>query len=201
MLKAFKATIRKCLWNRIHPNCMMIPTNKFDFRKVEIGNYSYGELNVVDYGDKCRLIIKNFVSVAENVTFVLSGEHNINTISTYPFKVKILCAKEGEASGKGDIVVSDDVWIGYGATILSGVRIGQGAVVAAGAVVTKDVPPYAIVGGVPAKVISYRFDEKVINKLLHLDYSKLSPSLIEEHISDLYKIFSDDIDLSWFPRK
>lgn len=70
-----------------------------------------------------------------------------------------------EATSKGDIVVKDDVWIGYGSIILSGVHIGQGAVIAAGSVVSHDVPPYAIVGGVPARLIKYRFSEEMTKKL------------------------------------
>ena len=72
----------------------------------------------------------------------------------------------------GDIVVGDDVWVGQRAIIMSGVNIGQGAVIGAGAIVTKNVPPYAIVGGIPAKVIRYRFSEELIQELLKIDYSK-----------------------------
>ncbi|MGN9105593.1 DapH/DapD/GlmU-related protein [Oliverpabstia intestinalis] len=95
---------------------------------------------------------------------------------------------EVESFAKGDIRVDDDVWIGYGASIMSGVHIGQGAVVAAGAVVTKDVPPYAIVGGVPAKVIKYRFEPEMIEELLKVDYSELTKEDIEKHIDDLYRV-------------
>ena len=105
-------------------------------------------------------MIGNYISIAQNVHFLLDVEHFANHISTYPFKVKLLHSQKSESFSKGDIIIDDDVWIGYGATILSGVRIGQGAVVATGAVVTSDVPPYAIVGGVPAKVIKYR-NEKI----------------------------------------
>lgn len=106
-----------------------------------------------------------------------------------------------DAFSKGDIIVDDDVWIGYGATIMSGVHIGQGAVVAAGAVVTKDVPPYAIVGGVPAKVIKYRFEPEMIEELLKVDYSKLTKEDIEKHIDDLYKKLKDPSQLDWMPKK
>ena len=112
-----------------------------------------------------------------------------------------------EGVSKGDIHLDDDVWIGYGATILSGVHIGQGAVIAAGAVVTRDVPPYAVAGGVPAKVIEYRFNEEIISFLLTLDYSKLDSKLITEHLDDLY-VSIDELSLSdlemkfkWFPKK
>lgn len=87
-----------------------------------------------------------------------------------------------EAISKGDIIVKDDVWIGRNALIMSGVNIGQGAVIAAGAVVTKDVPPYAIVGGVPAKVIRYRFEEEIINELVNVDFDKFNVEFIRSNI-------------------
>ena len=106
-----------------------------------------------------------------------------------------------EAISKGDIIIDDDVWIGYGATILSGVHISQGAVVAACAVVTKDVPPYAIVGGVPAKVIKYRFEPEMIEELMKVDYSKLTKEQIEQHIDELYAGLKDKKQLDWMPKK
>lgn len=92
-----------------------------------------------------------------------------------------------EARSKGSIVIKDDVWVGANSLILSGVTIGQGAVVAAGSVVTKDVPPYAIVGGNPAKIIRYRFEEKIIKKLLKIDYSKINPDKIIPNIKYWYE--------------
>jgi serine acetyltransferase len=100
--------------------------------------------------------------------------------------------EECEATSKGDIIIKDDVWIGANAIILSGVTIGQGALIGAGAVVTKDVPPYAIVGGNPAKVIKYRFSEKVIKKLLEFDFSKLDQNKIKTNIEALYKNITDE---------
>ena len=82
-----------------------------------------------------------------------------------------------------------------------GVHIGQGAVVAAGAVVTKDVPPYAIVGGVPAKVIRYRFEPEIVEELLKIDYSRLTDEMIKEHIDELYTDLTCVEQFKWFPRK
>ena len=201
ILRLYKAGIRKAKWRKMHPDSDTIPMNTFDFNHVEIGRASYGELNVVDFGGNCKLIIKNYVSLAQHVTFVLNADHYIDHISTYPFKVKILQTMNSESFGKGDIIVDDDVWIGYGATILSGVHIGQGAVVAAGAVVSHDVPPYAIVGGVPAKVIKYRFEPEMIEELLKVDYGKLSKEDIENHIDELYVELKDKRQLDWMPKR
>lgn len=193
---------RKAKWVKQHPNSDTIPMNGFDFGKVDVGIGSYGELNVVDFGCDHRLIIKNYVSIAQHVTFILDAEHYTNHISTYPFKVKTLHMQESEAFGKGDIIVDDDVWIGYGATIMSGVHIGQGAVIAAGSIVTKDVPPYAIVGGVPAKVIKYRFDEETIQCLQAIDFSELTTDMVREHLEELYEDIAQMKELpKWMPKK
>ena len=101
-------------------------------------------------------------------------------LMTYP--VQELITRDGlDAGSKGDIQVDDDVWIGCNAMILSGVHIHQGAVVAAGAIVTKDVPPYAIVAGIPAKVVGYRFEEELREKLLKIDFTKIDEEFIRTH--------------------
>ena len=191
----------------MNKNNKTIPMNIFNIDNISVGINSYGELNIVSFADIHKIIIGNYVSIAQNVQFILDAEHYTQNISTYPFKVKLLETEKEEAFGKGDIIVEDDVWIGYGATIMSGVHIGQGAVVAAGAVVSKDVPPYAIVGGVPAKIIKYRFSEDVIKEMLTLDYSKLTKEMVEEHIEELYNnIVNVQVEeiktiYKWFPRK
>lgn len=167
---------------------------------ISIGDYTYGPINALTFNDSAKLKIGNFCSIAPRVSFLVSADHYVNHISSYPFKVRIM-GESFEGYSKGDIIVDDDVWIGYGATILSGVHIGQGAVIAAGAVVSKDVPPYAIVGGVPASLIKYRFEPEMIEELLQVDYSKLTRSEIEKHIDELYAELKDKSQLEWMPRK
>lgn len=188
-------------WRKTNSHNDTIPNNIFPNNTVDVGNGTYGDLNIVTFSDKCRLHLKNYISIASNVVFLLDAGHYTNHISTYPFKVKTLKCTSSESFGKGDIIVDDDVWIGYGATILSGVHIGQGAVVAAGAVVSHDVPPYAIVGGVPAKVIKYRFEPEMIAELLKIDYGKLTKEDIEKHIDELYVKLEDKRQLDWIPKK
>lgn len=175
--------------------------NDFDFEHVLIGKGTYGELNVIDFGGNAKLIINNYVSIAQHVSFILNAEHYTDHISTYPFKVKILRTQNTESFSKGNIIVDDDVWIGYGATIMSGVHIGQGAVVAAGAIVTKDIPPYAIVGGVPAKIINYRFEDAIIKELLKVDFKMIDEHLISTYQDDLYEKLTTIEQLKWLPKK
>lgn len=200
IMRSIKRNNRKRAWRRRNSFNDTHAMNRFKFENVSAGIYTYGALNVLDFCDSHKLTIGNYVSIAQNVTFLLNGEHYVDHISSFPFKVKVM-GEQAEAFGKGDIIVDDDVWIGYGATIMSGVHIGQGAVVAAGAVVTKDVPPYAIVGGVPAKVIKYRFSPEIIEKLMKIDYSKLDKETVEKNIDKLYEPVTEDTDLSWLPQK
>jgi acetyltransferase-like isoleucine patch superfamily enzyme/glycosyltransferase involved in cell wall biosynthesis len=145
--------------------------------QLSVGRRSYGTLNLRSFGAPGEALqIGSFVSIADNVIFMLGGNHAHDHPSTFPFRAKYF--QEVEAQTKGPILIGDDVWIGYGAMILSGVKIGQGAVVAAGAIVTRDVPSYAIVGGNPARVLKYRFPPQVIAKLRQLDYTRLSDEAV-----------------------
>ena len=186
-------------WRKNNKNNYTVAKNIFHADLVSVGKSTYGTLNVISTKPQSKLVIGNFCSIADEVVFILNSDHPTTHLSTFPFKY--FFEGEIEAISNGDIIIDDDVWIGYGAKILSGIHIGQGAIIGAGAVVTKDVPPYAIVGGVPAKLIRYRFDEKIRNELLNLDFSKLSRELVTSHLSSLYEDLTDIQQLDWFPKK
>ena len=168
---------------------------------VEVGKRTYGRLLIYNDIKERKLKLGSFCSIADDVTFLLGIDHKTMNVSTYPFKQMLVDRHEFDAISKGDIIVDDDVWIGYGSTIMSGVHIGQGAIVAAGAVVTKDVPPYAVVGGIPAKVIKYRFKQQLIEELLKVDYSALTDKMIADHVDELYTNLQDVEQLEWMPKK
>lgn len=179
--------IKSIRWRIKNQHNLTTINSNFDLSLVDVGNYSYGMLNVFSYSTAGeRLSIGNYVSIAPNVYFILGGNHLYTNFSTFPYNVFIL-GKKNEALTKGPIIVGDDVWIGTGSIILSGVRLGQGAIVAAGSVVTKDVPNYAIVGGNPATVIKYRFNEKIIAKLNQIDFSKINNETIFNNKNILYE--------------
>lgn len=156
-------------------------------------------------GDKLK--IGRYCSIACGSKFLFtSGNHALASLSTYTFPIFYeewgLDAKDicGAWDNKGDIIVGNDVWIGFEAVILSGVTIGDGAIIGARAVVTKDVPPYTIVGGVPAKPIRKRFDDRTIEKLLSLRWwdrdettvKKAIPAIRSGNVDALEKALNND---------
>lgn len=157
----------------------------FNIEKVTVGMGTYGSLMVYEYSDvQEKLTIGNFVSISADVKFILGGNHLTNRISNYPFET-FYGDKCDNSYSKGEIIIEDDVWIGMNAIILSGVHVGQGAVIAAGSVVCKDVPPYAVVAGNPAKVKKFRFRNDEIVQLCKIDYSKIDETFITTHIKEL----------------
>ena len=186
LLMKIKLNSFKRKWVKNNTHNQTIPINFFDADMVKVGINSYGELNVISFSKKSRLFIGNYVSIAQNVTFLLDVEHYTKHLSTYPFRVKILETEKTESFSKGDIIVEDDVWIGYGVILLSGIHIGKGAIIAAGSIVTKDVEPYSIVAGVPAKLKKMRFDKAVENSIRNVKYELLDYNTIKNNIDILY---------------
>lgn len=135
------------------------------YPSYDYGYGSYGTPLIEHASQEAQLKIGSFCSIAGGVKILLGGNHNIKAITTFPFYERLANITKHKET-KGDVVIGSDVWLATDCLILSGVTIGHGAVVAARAVVTKDIPPYAIVGGNPAKIIRYRFADEVIQELL-----------------------------------
>lgn len=151
--------------------------------------------------NKDKLMIGKFCSIACGAKFIFnSANHTLTSLSTYPFPIFFeeweLDRKDvaNAWDNKGNIVIGNDVWIGYEAVILSGVTIGDGAIIGTRAVVTKDVPPYTIVGGVPAKKIRKRFSDNVISELLKLQWWNWSENKIKKNIAAIQSGRIEDLE-------
>ena len=160
----------------------------------DVHNFERNVLYLFDFiGDK--LIIGKFCQIASGVRFIMNGgNHAMSGVSTYPFQVlggEWAQKKPLSTTSKGDTIIGNDVWIGNSATFMPGVKVGDGAIIATNSVVTKDVAPYAIVGGNPAREISKRFDEETTMFLLSLQWWNWSLEKISQHL-DL--IITGDID-------
>jgi acetyltransferase-like isoleucine patch superfamily enzyme len=145
---------------------------ELDSTCLVMGQHTYGRPQVLRYrGDLNKVVIGNYCSIADEVTIFVGGNHRTDWVSTFPIRTCFNLPgknQDGHPLSKGDVIVGSDVWLGFGATILSGVRIGDGAVVGARSVVSADVPPYGIVVGNPARLVRMRFTEAQIEELLHV---------------------------------
>jgi virginiamycin A acetyltransferase len=146
-MSSIKDAIKRILWRYKNKHNLTTAAGKnFPLSKVEVGRWTYGPIHAVSFGGPEEFLkIGSCCSIANDVTFLLGGGHVMSRVSTYPFRAKVLNTPNPHSIGP--TVIDDDVWIGYGATILGGVHVGQGAVIGAKALVTKDIPPYAVVGG------------------------------------------------------
>jgi len=194
---------------RFHPNFIIKVGARIRFKAlkksglVQVGEGTYGDPIIYWWNQSSKLVIGKYCSIADGVVFMLGGEHRSEWKSTYPF---YSFSKKWEApelnsitsATKGDINIENDVWIGYGAIILSGVRIGNGAVIGAGSVVTKDVAPYSVTAGNPAKHVRWRFSESTINSLLEEQWWNWPRRKIVENVKTLVSVpvFNNEIDNS-----
>ncbi len=137
---------------------------------IEIGDYSYGELQLVAWDKTTKLKVGKFCQVAFNVTVYMGGEHDRRRVSTYPFNTITGGDGASDRFTKGDITIGDDVWIGAQSIILSGSVIGTGAIIGAGTVVRKNttIPPYSIAIGNPVEVVASRFTKIQTVKLMSI---------------------------------
>lgn len=160
-------------WRRCNSHNNTTAENLFPLGAVSVGAHSYGPISLLSYGLQGHLLeIGSFCSIADGVIFLAAGEHAVDCLMTFPVTAKFLGGPVTMSNGA--IVLEDDVWVGMGATILSGVRIGKGAIIGARAVVAKNVPPFAVVVGNPGRVARFRFTEDIRNKLVNLDYTKIT---------------------------
>jgi len=167
-LRLVRTALRGRAW--YFTNCSLTGEN------LEIGDYTYGRPKLLSWDEEgTRLKIGKFCSISEEVIILLGGNHHTEWVTTYPFMGFADEWPEAKDIGghprtksKGDVIIGNDVWIGYGAMIMSGVTIGDGAVIGARALVTRDVEPYSIVAGNPARLVRKRFDEQTIQMLMEI---------------------------------
>lgn len=159
----------------------------------EIGEYSYGIPQVFQWGEGAKLRIWKYCSIAGGIQILLGGNHRPDWVTTYPFNFLDTDYRyiKGHPDSKGDVNIGNDVWLGQNCVILSGVTIGDGACIAAHAVVTKNVPPYGIIAGNPGRLVKMRFDERIVEALLEIKWWNWDHESVRKHIPLL---LSDDID-------
>ena len=196
-MQSFKQ-FRKKLWRQLLGRSDLQDFNRqqVKFRKryphYELGAGTYGMPIVHDWNEGSTLKIGAYCSIAGNVQIFLGGQHAIDWVSTYPFPAffnEASCFKTPVAS-KGDVVIGSDVWLCANSTVLSGVTIGHGAVIASSAVISRNVEPYTVMAGNPAKQIRFRFDEPTRLALLESAWWDWPEQEIRQVID---KICSDDI--------
>ena len=157
---------------------------------LSMGRHSYSNTDplVLSFqGDDTRVSVGQFTSISYQVTMLAGGNHRLDWVTTSPLltRLGIDDTRGAHLEHRGNIQLGNDVWIGFGANVLSGVTIGDGAVVAAGALVSKDVAPYEIVGGCPQRTLGWRFDERVRAALLAIAWWDWEDEKVARHVTDL----------------
>ena len=201
--------------NTLYPlkdnNKLVFLKNLVTAANITVGDYTYFddqkngvnafETNNVLYNydfSKVKLVIGKFCAIAAETRFIMTGDHKLDAISTYPFPI----FGNGWENAfdiynlpvKGDIIVGNDVWFGYDSLIMNGVTIGNGAIIAVRAVVVKDVPAYSIVAGNPAKVVKMRFDDKTIKRLEKLAWWDWDINKITENLKSICNLNLDSLE-------
>ena len=187
--------LRRKMSQKISPSSRnIIYTKDLLGDRYSIGDHTYGKPRVVSWKKEgTSLRIGKYCSISTHVVIFLGSEHRTDWVSTYPFPSlwKEARSIKGHPFSKGDVTIGNDVYVGYHVTILSGVTIGDGAAIGACSVVTRNIPPYAIVAGNPAQIIRYRFDEETIRKLLDIKWWNWADDKVAENV---HLICSDSVN-------
>lgn len=198
LLKRLEQRLRKALkrWQETPETPRFYrPQERFRRRypNYGIGLGTYGMPRVHDWSEGTTLRIGSYCSIADNVQIFLGGQHRIDWVSSYPFPAYLPEAEHIKDFGgsRGDVEIGSDVWLCANCVILSGVTVGHGAVVASGAVVSRDVPPFAVMAGNPAQQVRWRFDETTRNALLQSAWWDWPEAEIRQIVD---KLCSDDLD-------
>lgn len=163
------------------------------------GEGSYGCPRVTCFDGVSKLNVGKYCSFSDRVSILLGSNHKLDCVTSYPYSRIDQNKTPEETNEKGDVFIGNDVWVGYGVTIIGrGRKIGDGAIIGAGAVVVNDIPPYSLAVGVPAKVVKYRFSEKEIEELLKIkwwdwdieDVKKAAPDLYDKDINNFIEKYS-----------
>lgn len=166
---------------------------------LSLGSHTYGDPSVVLYpGDTAKVQVGRYCAIADGTEFLVGANHRADWVTAYPLRVVLGlpgALEDGHPATKGDITIGNDVWIGTDALILSGVTVGDGAMIGAAAVVTKDVRPYAIVAGNPAREVRRRFPDDTVEALRRIAWWDWPDELVRERVGEL-----NDPDVEAFVR-
>jgi chloramphenicol O-acetyltransferase type B len=196
-MRKLKQYLRK-IWRRLlgKPELQGFARQQAKFRKrypkYQLGVGTYGMPVVHDWNEGTTLRIGSYCSIAANVQIFLGGQHRIDWVTSYPFPSFLPEAIhiKNLSGSRGDVVIGSDVWLCFNCTILSGVTIGHGAIIASGAVISRDVEPYAVMAGNPARIVRWRFDEPTRQALLESSWWNWPEEEIRQIVD---KLCSNDV--------
>lgn len=181
ILNYIKLAIHKCKWRMNNRHNQTIAVSIFPCKNVNVGKNTYGPLELIWFPNAmdAKVKIGCYCSIGLSVKFLVGGGHNYHRISTWPFQTMVYKQK-GNMDMNQDIIIEDDVWIGFDSLILPGTRIGRGTVIGARSIVTKDIEPYSVYVG--TKVIKKRFPDEIIDRIMGVNFAG-----IEHCKDDAYK--------------
>lgn len=176
MIEELKIFLKNIKWRKMNKHNYTVMRSLFPLENVVVGKETYGDLKIICYNPELHIKIGAYCSLANEVTFLMGGEHNYKCISTYPFFSRVYRKSEtlniNKNNDKKDIIIEDDVWIGYGALIFPGVKIGKGSVIGARSIVLKDVPAYSVYVG--TNIVSQRFPKEILDELEKIDFAEIT---------------------------